>query len=264
VQTITVEELYAQLYDAWVDDWENEVEFYREWIAGSPLGAHGVLEVACGTGRIAMRLAQAGMDVTGFDVSPELLEIARAKSSGMSNVNWLLGDMRTFEAARQFGFAISPGHSFQFMTTPEDQLKCLERIKHHLVADGLLVLHVDHQDFSWIAGLLRNEQPVYQKSTVINHPATNQKFVRSWAWTFEPVTQTATVQVNWEEIDEHGTIIQVWKMMPKRLHCIFPFEMEHLLRRAGFSIEAVYGDFFRAPFTSASPQMIWVARNKRG
>jgi ubiquinone/menaquinone biosynthesis C-methylase UbiE len=111
MQTITAEELYAQLYDVWVTDWEGEVNFYRELIGRSPLKSAGVLEVACGTGRITIRLAEDGMDVAGFDLSPELLEIARGKSVGMSNVNWVLGDMRTFEIKRKFGFVISPGHS---------------------------------------------------------------------------------------------------------------------------------------------------------
>jgi SAM-dependent methyltransferase len=264
MQTITAEELYAQLYDAWVTDWDGEVDFYRELIQYSPLQSHGVLEVACGTGRVAMRLAKDGMDVTGFDLSPELLDIAHVKSLGLSNVHWVLGDMRTFEIGKKFGFVISPGHSFQFMTTPDDQVKCLAQIKRHLIPNGILVLHVDHQDFGWIASLLKNEKPVYRKSDIIAHPTTKQTFRRSWAWTFEPVTQTATVQVNWEEIDENGNVIQLRQMDPKQLHCIFPFEMEHLLRRVGFSIEAVYGDFFKNKLTSQSEQMIWVVKNKAG
>lgn len=262
MQTITTENLYAQLYDAWVNDWEGEVDFYKDLLGHSSLKSDGVLEIACGTGRMTMRLAEQGIDITGFDLSPELLEIARGKSLGMSNVHWFVGDMRTFEIGRQFGFAISPGHSFQFMTTPEDQVKCLEQIKHHLIPDGILVLHIDRQDFGWIAGLLKNEKPIYRKSDVIMHPTTNQKFIRSWGWSFESVTQTATVQVNWEEIDENGDVLQIWKMEPRQLHCIFPFEMEHLLRRVGFSVEAVYGDFFKSEMTSQSGQMIWVARNK--
>lgn len=262
MQELTAEELYAQLYDAWVLDWEGEIEFYRELIGRSPLSSFGVLEVACGTGRITWRLAKDGIDITGFDISPELLEIARNKSPGMSNVNWLLGDMRTFEIGKRFGFVISPGHSFQFMTTPDDQVKCLEQIRSHLVPDGMLVLHLDEQDFSWLAGLI-NQEPVYHTSKVV-HPATNKHFRRSWAWAFEPATQNATVRVNWEELSENGDTVQAWNMEPKRLHCIFPFEMEHLLRRVGFSVEAVYGDFFKSEFTNGSGQMIWVARNKAG
>lgn len=264
MEKITAKELYAQLYDVRVLDWEGEVDFYRELIGNSLLKTYGVLEIACGTGRITMRLARNEIEITGLDISPELLEIAQQKSIGMPNVEWVLGDMRTFEIGKKFGFVISPGHSFQFMASPEDQVKCLEQIKSHLVPYGLAVLHIDFQDFGWLAELLNQKEPIYKKSDILTHPTTDQKFRRSFAWAFEPATQTATVKTNWEEIDESGNVIQVLEMEPARLHCIFPFEMEHLLKRVGFSIEAVYGDFFKNKLTNKSEQMIWLAKNEEG
>jgi len=255
-------ELYAQLYDIRVPDWDGEVEFYRKIIEPTYLKMHGVLEVACGTGRITMQLANDGIEITGLDISPELLKIAQGKSIGMSNVKWILSDMRTFELEKKFGFVVSPGHSFQFMTTPEDQVICLERIKRHLVPDGIVIIHIDFQNFNWLAGLLNQKELVFKKSDPLTHPFTNQKFRRSFAWEFEPSTQTATVTTNWEEINKNGDVIQILEMEPMRLHCLFPFEMEHLLNRVGFSIERVYGDFFKNELTNESDQMIWIARNK--
>lgn len=261
MEKTTVEELYAQLYDARVPDWDGEVEFYRALIRRSALETHGVLEIACGTGRIAVRLAEDGVPVTGLDRSPELLAIAREKSAGLANAAWVLADMRTFELGRQFGLVISPGHSFQFMTTPDDQAMCLECIRRHLVPDGLAVLHLDHQDYGWLAGILDRKEPVYEREHPLTHPVTRRTYRRSYAWEFEPSTQTATLTARWEELDAQGDVIQVLEMEPMRLHCIFPFEMEHLLRRAGFCIEAVYGDFFENGLSDASDHMIWLARN---
>jgi SAM-dependent methyltransferase len=262
MEKITAQDLYAQLYDARVPDWQGEVDFYRELIAQSPLRESGALEIACGTGRIALQIARDGVDITGLDLSPELLEVARKKSADMENITWLSGDMRTFEIGKKFGFAIIPGHSFQFMLTPDDQVKCLEQIKRHLIADGLAIIHLDHQDIGWLAGLLTQKEPVYEKGQTLTLPASNRKFRHCHAWTFEPATQTATVRINWEELDEGGNIIEVFAMEPMQLHCVFRFEMEHLLSRVGFSIEAVYGDFFKNELTNESGQMIWVARNK--
>jgi hypothetical protein len=45
------------------------------------------------------------------------------------------------------------------------------------------------------------------------------------------------------------------------LHCVFPFEMEHLLARVGFAEKVVYGDFFKNPLLESSSEMIWLARN---
>ena len=180
----------------------------------------------------------------------------------MSNIDWVLGDMRSFELGRKFGFVISPGHSFQFMTTPDDQVKCLQQIKHHLVPDGLVVIHIDHQDFGWLASLLNRKEPVFEKSSLFTHPTTNQKFRRSFLWMFDPATQNCTVTNRWEEINENGDVIGMWEIEPMHLHCVFPFEMEHLLKRAGFSVEAVYGDFFKTDLKSESEQMIWLGRNR--
>jgi ubiquinone/menaquinone biosynthesis C-methylase UbiE len=260
---ITAEELNAQLYDVTTEpDWKGEIDFYRGLITHSYGGtSFGVLELACGTGRVTVQLARDGINITGLDVSPEMLEVARRKSTELPNVNWVLGDMRTFELRRKFGYVISPGHSFQFMTTPDDQVKCLEQIKKHLIPDGLVVIHIDHQDISWLADLIGKRESASFIGRIKIHPVTGEKFRQTNVWSYEPDAQTATCQNNWEKVDESGNIVQTWKREPMRFHCVFRFEMEHLLRRVGFSIEAVYGDFDKSDLTDGSTQMIWIAKN---
>ena len=260
---VTAEELNAQFYDVTMSDWEGEIDFYRGLITHSQGGkTFGLLEIACGTGRVVLQLAKEGTHVTGLDLSPEMLEIARRKSAGLSNVNWVLGDMRTFDIGTKFGYVISRGHSFQFMATPDDQVKCLEQIKKHLVPDGIAVLHVDHQDISWLADLIGKRESAFSKGKILTHPITGEKFRESSLWTYEPDAQTATCQNNWEKVDESGNVVQTWVRDPMRFHCPFRFEMEHLLKRVGFSVEAVYGDFDKSDLKDGSPQMIWVAKNK--
>jgi hypothetical protein len=150
------------------------------------------------------------------------------------------------------------------MNTPDEQVQCLEQIKRHLVTDGLLVIHLDHQDFRWLAGLLDRKESVFEKDPILTHPTTKQKFRLAYIWSLEPSTQTATVELQWEEIGENGDVVRVWEMEPMRLHCVFRFEMEHLLRRAGYSIEAVYGDFFKNELGDGAKDMIWLARNNAG
>ena len=64
----------AQFYDALVPDWPDELDFYRELAAQATAAGHDVLEIACGTGRVAIRLAEAGAQVTGLDRSVALLD----------------------------------------------------------------------------------------------------------------------------------------------------------------------------------------------
>jgi len=256
----TAQELYAELYDISVRDWPGEVDFYRELVAQTGPENADVLEVACGTGRIALRLAQGGARVIGLDLSSELLQIARKKSAGMPNVRWTEGDMRTFDLSQQFGLVIIPGHSFQFMLTPEDQVRCLETIRRHLLVDGTLVIHLDHQDFGWLGELVTKKENAFETGQELTHPTTGQRIRSSHLWTLEAATQTATVRMKWERLGADGRVVEQWELDPKPLHCVFRFEMEHLLRRVGFSVEAVYGDFFKGELTDQSGQMIWVAK----
>lgn len=255
----TPEQLAAELYDITVPDWDGEIDFYRELALQTHRRGQAVLEVGCGTGRVALQLAQEGIKVVGTDLSEEMLEIARSKNA---DLHWIQGDMRTFNLAATFGLIIIPGHSFQFMLTPDDQVKALETFKRHLSHDGVLVIHLDHQSVDWLGYLLGDSSGTFEQSKDIKHPRTGRTIRRAHAWTYEPSTQTATVVSKWEEIDEESSVLQTWTRKPISLHCVFRFEMEHLLARTGFEVLALYGDFFKNDLTDKSSEMIWVASKK--
>jgi ubiquinone/menaquinone biosynthesis C-methylase UbiE len=253
-------EIEAQSYVQLIPDWPGEVEFYQAFAAEAHLKGEAVLEVACGTGRIAIRLAQQGVKVTGMDLSADMLDVARGKSGGMPNVRWVAGDMRSFELGERYGLAIIPGHSFQFMLTPEDQVACLECIRQHLSRGGLLIIHLDHQDLGWLGEISAEKAGAFEAGSKLIHPKTGNRIRTSHAWSYERSTQTATYLKVWEELDANGDVVNRWEWEPKRLHCIFRYEMEHLLRRVEFQVEAIYGDFFRNALSDESSEMIFVAR----
>lgn len=254
-------EFYAQTYDTSVPDWPGEIDFYRALAAGAQSDGRAVLEVACGTGRVALWLAQDGARVVGLDLSPAMLDVARKKSAGLTNVRWVEGDMRSFELGETFGLALIPGHAFQNILTPDDQVACLESIKRHLVPRGVLVVHLDHQDVGWLGDLRGDQGGVFERAEQFLHPETGRQIHTSRAWSYEPATQTALSRTVWEEIDADGQVVNRWEREPIRLHCVFHFEMEHLLARVGYTVEAVYGDFFGRDLQDESSEMIWVARN---
>jgi SAM-dependent methyltransferase len=256
-------EFYAQTYDAWVPDWPGELEFYRDLAVEVVSRGGAVLEIACGTGRVAARLAQDGVPIVGLDRSPEMLEVARQKSLGLANIRWVLADMRSFDLSETFSLIIIPGHSFQHLNTPHDQVACLECIKRHLRQDGRLVLHLDHQDFAWLGGLLGESGGRFEPAGEFQHPQTGRPIRAFRAWSYEPATQTAVSQARWEEIGADGQVVDRWQSGPVRLHCLFRFEMEHLLARVGVEVDALYGDFTRGPLQDTSREMIWVARIAR-
>ena len=115
------------------------MDFYRELAQSAKAQNQSVLEAACGTGRVAIRLAEEGVKVVGTDLDAAMLEIARRKNA---HVRWVRGDMRALDLGETFGLIILPGHSFQFMCTPEDQVAALETFIRHLVPGGTLADYV--------------------------------------------------------------------------------------------------------------------------
>ena len=256
-------ERIARLYDASVPDWPDEIDFYLK--LAEPLKARGgsVLEVACGTGRVALRLARSGLRVVGIDLSAEMLQIARRKAHGLANVSWVQADMRRFNLSRQFELVIMPGHSFQFLLTAAEQLACLEGLQRHLQPGGLLVLHLDHQDFSWLGSLRSGKGGEFEPAGEVIDPHSGNRVRISRLWWYQPATQVASSLTVWEELDANGQVIERWERGPLHLHCAFRHEIEHLLGRAGMQIEAVYGDFKGNSLSDESSEMIWLARRSR-
>jgi SAM-dependent methyltransferase len=257
-----IETRVAQLYDASVPDWPGEIDFYRELAAEAAASGETVLEVACGTGRVAVRLAQGGVRVVGVDISAAMLDVARAKSAGIPHLRWVEGDMRAFKLDEKYGLAIMPGHPFQVLLTPEDQLACLMSIRQHLVPDGKLVVHLDYPQLGWLWDLSTKRSGIFEEAEEFTHPQTGSLVRTFRAWSYEPCTQTASSITRWEEISEDGSVISRWERGPIRLHCVFRFEMEHLLARAGLEIIALYGDFERGALQDDSEEMIFVARKR--
>lgn len=256
-----VRKFYAETYDTVVSDWPGEIDFYIELASETNSRDQAVLELACGTGRVTCKLAQDGIHVVGLDISPAMLAVAQENSVGMDSVRWVQGDMRSFELDETFGLIIIPGHSFQNILTAENQVACLKSIKRHLIPGGVLVVHLDHLSVSWLGEITGDKGGVFKDAGSFAHPKTGQQIRVSQAWSYEPVTQTAISQKVWEALDSKGEVVESWASGPLHFHCVFRYEMEHLLERTGFVIEAVYGDFHQQELQNDSSEMIWIANS---
>lgn len=251
---------YAETYDACVPDWPGEIGFYRALAAEAMGTGQAVLEVACGTGRVAARLAEAGARVTGLDRSGLMLAIARAKCVGLPNASWIQADMRGFDLGERFRLVIVPGHSFQNLLTPDDQKGALRSIRRHLLPGGTLILHLDHLQVDWLADLVGAKAGLFEPAEQFDHPITGRHVRTSRAWSYEPATHTAIASTRWEEVDHKGEVVRCVERGPSRFHCFFPYEVQHLLDLSGFATYTLYGDFRRGPFDDTSQDMIWLAK----
>ena len=249
----------ALMYDDGISDWPGEIDYYLKLANAVREKGQAVLDLACGTGRVALRLAHTGVRVVGLDLSADMLTVAQQKTQGLPNVRWVQGDMRAFDLGERFGLVIIPVHSFQFMLTPQNQMNCLQSIRRHLLPGGLLVVHVEQIDHSWMGEIRPEKNPPFEIAGSEILTQTGARMRSQLKWVYERSTQTATLYKVWEELGEEDTVINRLELEPMPMHVVFRFEMEHLLYRAGLHVLQLYGDFYEQPYVEDSSNMIWLA-----
>ena len=139
---MTLYDRIASIYDPWSRSVTEDVEFYveRALAAGGP-----VVELAVGTGRIAIPVARAGIDVIGVDSSPAMLEVARAaaEDAGVSDrVDLRLGDLREPPVQERVALVICPFRSLLHMETEDEKLRALRGARSLLEPGGSFVFDV--------------------------------------------------------------------------------------------------------------------------
>ena len=247
----------AQLYDMFAFD--GDLPLYLDLARQQ---GPCVLEVACGSGRLLVPLARAGLSVVGIDISPHMLALARAKlgTANLADSTQLIqADMRAFRLEqRDFDLAIVPVKSFAYLAETEDQLRCLESIHAHLRPGGLLAMDLLHPLPEWTSaprGSVRDD--------LLQHVA-EQGFTLS---RIESVVSTdlarqiRVIRSIYETVDDSGKVLDK-RFVEWSFRWTYRFEAEHLLHRAGFRVEAVYGGYQREPFTSESAAMVFLARRR--
>lgn len=129
----------APFYDLDLEDLDDDVTMYRE-LASRQRGP--VLELGCGTGRVALALAAAGISVVGVDISAGMLEVARGQADGLP-LKLVEGDMRNVRLRKKFGAVLVPFGGLQHLETTEDVVAAFTSIATHLASDGFAMVDVE-------------------------------------------------------------------------------------------------------------------------
>jgi SAM-dependent methyltransferase len=95
-----------------------------------------VLELGCGTGRVALHLARRGYEVIGLDRDRELLDVLEERADGL-NLTGLCADARDFALPRQVGLVLAPTHLLQLLPDQAQRLECLRSIARAVRPGGL-------------------------------------------------------------------------------------------------------------------------------
>ncbi|HYH57588.1 MAG TPA: class I SAM-dependent methyltransferase [Thermoleophilaceae bacterium] len=122
--------LNAVWHDVECSGYTADLDLWRELAqdAGGP-----VLDLGCGTGRVALHLARAGVEVTGIDSDPALVAALRTRAREEAlRIEAVAGDVRSFELDRRFALAISPMQVVQLLGGRAGRLRTLTAVRRHL------------------------------------------------------------------------------------------------------------------------------------
>lgn len=205
------------------------VDFLAKLAQGGP-----VLEFAVGTGRVALPLAERGLEVEGVDLSPHMVEQLRAKDRS-DRVAATVGDMTTVDLKRTFRLVYLVFNTIMNVTAQDEQVDTFCNAARHLESGGTFVLEVV---------VARGGMPTPQVSAMSDdHVGIDT--------TDDPIRQLSSSH-HWYAID--GRLVR----QTHSFRYIFPSELDLMARIAGLRLEQRWADWRRAEFNAASTSQIVV------
>lgn len=205
-----------------------------------------ILDLACGYGRHAVRMAERGYAVAGFDLSSELLGIAqeRAHERGVP-LTLVKGDMRRLPFLREFDAVLSLFTSFGFFAEEDDHAHVLHGVHAALRENGLFLLDVINRD-----AVLQAFQPTQWQEIDGGYLLSENEF------------DPATSRISGRQVvlTAGGPVSEY----PLYLRLFSAHEIRMLLEREGFDVVGLHGDLEGAPFTVGSPRVVALARRAQG
>ncbi len=242
----------ARYYDWEHADYDVDVPLYQDFArrTGGP-----ILELACGSGRLMAPLLELGERVVGVDSSGPMLERARqalGKAGLLGRATLHEADVRRFTLDERFSLAIFGLDSFGLLLTIDDQLAALRRIRQHLVPGGLLILDLSNGNGR---GAEPTDELVLQYEG--HDPATGLPLSKWTARSTDHGEQIDHYTYFYDEVGEDQLVRR--SIVRLDLRYVGRYELELLLRQAGFIPEAFYGSYDLAPYASGSERLIAVA-----
>ena len=233
----------AALYDHF-NPWSASDDFY---LALARESGGDVLDLGCGTGMLACRMAAAGLRVTGADPARGMLAVARTRA-GADAVTWFASNGQSLDLPRRFDLIYMTGHAFQAVLTDADQTAVLAAAARHLKPDGRMAFETRNPARrAWLDWTPERDRSVAE---VEGHGRVEETHDARE----NPSTGLIDITARYRFLDRGGELVG-----RSRLRFIGRDHLAGLLAAAGLAPLAWYGDWDRAPFTDASPEIIVVA-----
>ena len=237
----------AALYDA-ENDWGPDDDFYRALAlrSGGP-----VLDLACGTGRLARAMAADGLRVVGLDLAESMVARARLLDPHGSVV-WHVGDAARFDLGRRFRLIVMTAHAFQHLIGAAAQGALFDCVARHLAPDGRFAFETRNpgrQDYS--------DGAAFKFWRRFTDPVRGP--VEVWAASaFDAAAQVDRVTL----VRRFADGAERWSTA--QLQFTDATTLDARLTAAGLACERRYGDFGGEAFGPGSPEIVTVARPSPG
>ncbi|WP_433295859.1 class I SAM-dependent methyltransferase [Actinoplanes sp. CA-030573] len=207
-------------------------------------GAGAALELAIGTGRVAIPLANAGVPVTGIELSPAMIDQLRTKV-GEAEIPVIAGDMATATAPGRFTLAYLVFNTISNLLTQAEQVACFRNAARHLEPGGRFVIEL------WVPQL-RELAPGLGGVATVTEPG------YILVDTYDPLRQhVVSHHFRFDERVDGGREAKVYRT-PHRY--IWPAELDLMAQLAGFELESRHADWSGAEFTAESGSHVSVYR----
>lgn len=236
-------------YDLIYGEGDRDVAFYLD--AAKRLGGP-ILEIACGTGRILVPLAQAGNDVVGVDLAPAMLaECERKAAAAGVSIALTQADMRDFRLAQRFALIFIAGNSLVHLHSRIELERFLSCVREHLLPNGVFIIDVFVPDVRLLARTAderhafgKFDDPIDGVRTEVTHTAA-----------YDPIRQVSELRLYARRMGEQNEAesslsLRMW----------FPAELEAILHYNKFSIVERYGGHHGRPLTQSSGKQILFCR----
>jgi len=237
----------ASLYDKVTNEkiGSVDIDFYLNKINKSSK----VLELGCGTGRVAIDLAKNGIEVTALDLSSQMLQAFKAKVKGQSFANKIQiikGDMSSFKIPNEFDWIIFPFRSFQSLTTKEQRNNCLSLVNKHLKKGGKVVI----QMFDPIPEILEKWHELHGLDTKL-WDSKNEQYIERYSIGEKhlPEKQTVKYHYTFKILDKENKILKEYNE-PMELGYLYHNQAKRLFEKHNYQIEKVFSNWDETPYNS--------------
>jgi SAM-dependent methyltransferase len=237
------------LYDIVMGSIDFDLGFYL----GLARAAKGpILDLCCGTGRILLPALQAGLDVDGVDLSAAMLATLSTKAKALGlQPRVYEASMTSFRLDRSYALIMIPCNAIVHSLTTQEQLATLTTCREHLQPGGLLAFDTF---FPGPAIIFATDNCRVLEGE-IKHPTTGLPVRMYDNRRFDRVEQLQHSLVEVEMLDAAANVVSTHRSRTTT-RWIYKYEMQLLLRVAGFARWQISGDFAGRPLVNETDAMI--------